>query len=152
MKNLILCAACLMLMGAPLAAGSADADFGLGIVLGAPSGISAKIPTGTSNSVDLILGYGLNDGPGCCRDGGRLYMGGDYLWYNYSLIHVSKGKLPLYYGPGINASFANNSKVGVRGVIGLEYQFSGAPFDVFFELGPGIKPRTPGPPDLRARW
>ncbi len=143
MKNLILCLACVLTMAIP---STASGDFGLGIILGAPSGISAKIATGQTNSVNLILGYDLNDGPGCCRDNGQLYIGGDYVWYNYNLIRVSKGRLPLYYGPGANASFSNNSRVGVRGVIGLEYQFSGAPFDVFLEIAPGINvmPSTHG--------
>lgn len=132
---------------APAAAGAGN-NFGLGFVLGNPSGLSAKIPSGPSNSVNLILGYdasnGLSNGD-CCRDG-RLYLGGDYVWYNYNLIHVSQGRLPLYYGPGVWASIADNSSAGIRFAVGLEYQFSNAPFDIFLEIGPGIRvaPNTSG--------
>lgn len=154
MKKLILG---IMVVGFALGAGvqissGADArsNFGLGFILGGPSGISAKIPSG-SNSINLILGYDVNDGwgPGynrnCCNDG-RLYLGGDYVWYNYNLIHVSEGRLPLYYGPGAWASIANTSSVGIRVAVGLEYQFATAPFDIFLEIGPGIRiiPNTSG--------
>ena len=144
MKNLILCLACILTMVIP---STASGDFGLGLILGDPSGISAKISTGPVNSVNLVLGYDLNPHYyGCCRDNGQFYMGGDYVWYNYELIHVTKGRLPLYYGPGVNATFASNSAVGIRGVVGLEYQFAGAPFDLFIEIGPGIRviPNTEG--------
>ena len=142
MKKLILGLACMgMLMG--ISSATTGGNFGLGIVLGNPSGISAKIASGPANSIDLVLGYDLNRDAwrgknDCCRDGGQLYAGADYVWYNYNLIHVSKGRLPLYYGPGINATLSNYSTVGIRGVLGLEYQFADAPFHLFLEIGPGI--------------
>ncbi len=142
MKKLILSLAIMGLFTGMVSA--ADSNFGLGIVLGDPSGISARFATGSANSINVIVGYDANHDYAwhrneCCRDGGMLYVGGDYLWYNYNLIRVSQGRLPLYYGPGINATIANDySSIGVRGVVGLEYQFANAPFDVFLEIGPGI--------------
>ena len=125
-------------------ASAADSNFGLGLVLGDPSGISARIAAGSNNSINVILGYDVNQNDNryyrdnCCRDGGVLYMGADYVWYNYNLIHVSSGRLPLYFGPGVNFVISNYSSVGIRGVVGLEYQFANAPFDLFFELAPGV--------------
>ncbi len=143
MKNLILSLACMgVLVG--ISSAAKGGNFGLGIILGDPSGISAKIATSPINSVNLVLGYnqyrdyGWRNNKNCCYDGGQLYVGGDYVWYNYNLIHVSKGKLPLYYGPGLNATISNYSSFGVRFVLGLEYQFADAPFDLFLEIGPGI--------------
>ncbi len=144
MKRLILVLACLGLFTGLSSA--TDSNFGLGIILGAPTGISARIATGPANSVNAILGYAVG-GPGvCCRDGGHIFMGADYVWYNYNLIPVAKGRLPLYFGPGINATFSNDSRLGIRGVVGLEYQFASAPVDLFLELGPGINvmPNTDG--------
>lgn len=124
-------------------------NFGVGFVLGDPSGISAKITTSEINSINLILGYDESGEFGngdCCNDGGRLYLGGDYVWYNYNLIHVAEGRLPIYYGPGVWASLADHSSLGVRVVLGMEYQFANAPFDIFLEIGPGIRiiPNTDG--------
>jgi len=131
-----------------VSATEAENNFGVGFALGDPSGISAKIPTSEMNAINLVMGYDVDPAPGdgdCCNDG-RLYVGGDYVWYNYNLIPVSVGKLPLYYGPGVWASIANNSSIGIRAVLGLEYQFANAPFDMFLEIGPGIRivPNTSG--------
>jgi hypothetical protein len=127
-------------------ASATDTNFGLGFMLGVPTGISARIATSNTNAVDLLLGYDLYS-HGVNGQTGVLYLGGDYLWYNYSLIPVSEGKLPVYYGPGIQATFSNDhSSVGIRGVLGIEYQFANAPFDLFLEVGPGINivPNTDG--------
>jgi hypothetical protein len=141
-----------------LTAGLASAQnqresFGLGVILGNPSGISAKIPAG-ANSINAIFGYNSYrngwrdcDGPGPgndCYNDGSIYIGADYIFYNYNLIKVSKGRLPLYYGPGLNATFwdapdgEDGLRVGFRVPIGLEYQFANAPFDIFLEIAPGV--------------
>ena len=137
---------------APTPAKAADAATGTGIgfVLGSPSGLSLKLPQGRANAWQFTLGYDLDGhnhwgGPGHDHHhGARFHLGGDYLWYNYNLIRVPKGRLPLYYGPGLffgahhHDGGDDHARFGIRGVIGLEYQFARAPFDIFFEIGPGI--------------
>jgi hypothetical protein len=127
-------------------------------VLGNPSGLSAKLPSGPINAFHFILAYDQGRGWGnrgwandYCNNNdndcnGRLYLGGDYVWYNYNAIPVSQGRLPFYYGPGIWTSVADNSAVGIRFALGLEYQFATAPFDIFLEIAPGIRviPNTSG--------
>ena len=163
MKKLIaLFALSVLTIGLAAAQNQRD-KFGLGIILGNPSGLSAKIPSG-NNSINAILGYNAHGGPywgerDCpgpgpanCYDDGSLYLGADYIFYNYNLIHVSQGRLPLYYGPGLNATFWNapagrdDVRIGFRIAVGLEYQFASAPFDIFFEIAPGINlvPNTAG--------
>lgn len=162
MKKLILGLAFTGLMsGLAGAAPAAGTDFGLGFVLGNPSGISAKLPSGPVNALQFILAYdnrgdgwnnrGWNNNGNCYDNNnngcdGRLYLGGDYVWYNYNSIQVAQGRLPFYYGPGLWTSFSDNSAVGMRFVLGLEYQFATAPFDIFFEIAPGIRviPNTNG--------
>jgi hypothetical protein len=127
----------------PLHAADAASGTGIGFILGSPTGLSLKLPQGRANAWQFAFGWDL-DGPDGGRwndppnDDPRFYVGGDYLWYNYNLIHVNKGRLPLYYGPGAFVSISNNTHAGIRGVIGLEYQFANAPFDIFLEVGPGI--------------
>jgi hypothetical protein len=137
---------------------AAGNNFGLGFVLGNPSGLSAKLPSGPINAFHFILAYDQGRGWGnrgwandYCNNNdndcnGRLYLGGDYVWYNYNAIPVSQGRLPFYYGPGIWTSVADNSAVGIRFALGLEYQFATAPFDIFLEIAPGIRviPNTSG--------
>jgi hypothetical protein len=158
MKQWISGIALLTLTGFATAAPAAGSGFGLGFVLGNPSGLSAKLPAGEINAFHFILAYdqGRNWGNRGWGDNncgtnnndchGRLYLGGDYVWYNYNAIPVSKGRLPFYYGPGVWASVANNTGAGVRFALGLEYQFATAPFDIFLEIAPGIRviPNTNG--------
>ena len=138
----------------PARAADAATGTGVGIILGGPSGLTLKLPQGRGKSYNFALGYDLDGrgdwyGPGPDR-GGHLYLGGDYVWYNYGVLPVEKGRLPLYYGPGAYVVVSDRSAVGIRGVVGLEYQFAGAPFDVFLELGPrlNVVPDTRG--DLTA--
>ncbi len=119
-----------------VAAFGGDSGFGLGFVMGIPSGISAKIETGKLNSINLQLGYGSDWNN---HGWGGMTLGGDYVWYNYKLIPVESGKLPLYFGPGARAWVNDNPGLGVRAVVGLDYQFARAPFDAFVEFAPGIE-------------
>jgi hypothetical protein len=130
----------------------ASEGFGIGVILGSPSGLSLKIPASPANSINVIAGWDLDDNDGrwendeCCSS---FYIGGDYIFYNYNLIRVNQGRMPLYYGPGLNASFWNgpngpndddndNFRIGLRIALGLEYQFATAPFDIFVEIAPGV--------------
>jgi len=91
-----------------LTAGTASAAhqrFWSGVVLGSPPVFQRASPR-KHKFINMILGYDLNNHDNryyrndpCCRDHGVLYMGADYVWYNYNLIHVNVGRLPLYYGP-----------------------------------------------------
>jgi hypothetical protein len=150
-----------LLAGNAVAAPAASSDFGLGFILGNPSGLSAKLPTSGINAFHFILAYdqgggwgnrGWDDNYGNCGPNndndcnGRLYFGGDYVWYNYNAIPVKQGRLPFYYGPGIWTSVSDNTGVGIRFALGLEYQFATAPFDIFLEIAPGVRviPNTSG--------
>lgn len=137
---LLLALALALVLAAPARSAPASERFGLGIVLGSPSGISLKIPQG-AQSLNVIVGYDLDNdppGPGPEWDDDYVYVGVDYVWYNYELIRVKQGRLPLYFGPGAYAAIADRTVVGVRFAVGLEYQFARAPFDIFLELGPRV--------------
>ena len=122
---------------ASLSTGMAAERVGLGFIVGSPTGLSAKLPLSGINSLNLLAGwyaYGNYRG----NNNGVLYLNGDYVWNDFGLIPVTQGKLALYYGPGVNMVIANNFGIGVRGIIGILYQFSNAPLEVLFEVGPGI--------------
>ena len=127
--NKLLCTLACAGMVSLATAGSPETGVGIGFIFGNPSGISVKIPTG-ANSVNFTVGYELRHEDVALR--------GEYVWYAYELIPVQKGKLPLYFGPGLQASIRKDPAIGVHGVVGLEYQFADLPFDAFLEVGPGI--------------
>lgn len=133
MKNLRAKAIYGILMGFALhsaaIAGNAESGLGLGFVFGAPSGLSIKVPAG-ANSLNMAVGYDLNH-----QD---MSLRAEYAWYAYNVFPVARGRLPIYFGPGVHANIHNDAAIGVHGILGLEYQFANAPLDVFLEIGPGI--------------
>ena len=126
-KILMLCCLPGLLLAANISGPSAG--FGLGIMLGEPTGISLKSWLSRTNAWDGGLAWGLGDR-------GALYLHSDYLWHNFNFIPVEQGKLPLYYGIGGRVLFADKSHLGVRGVVGLDYMFARAPVDIFLEIAP----------------
>ena len=107
-------------------------DFGLGIIVGEPTGISLKSWMRESTALDGAIGWSTRH-----RD--FLYVHGDYLVHNFAWLEVETGKLPFYYGVGGRIKLRDDdSTVGVRIPVGLAYLFAKVPLDVFFELVPSL--------------
>lgn len=104
-------------------------DFGAGVILGEPTGISAKWWNSNDRAIDLAIAWstGRND---------RFNLHSDYLVHRYDLISVDSGKLPLYYGLGARVGFGDQVDLGVRIPVGIAYQFANDPFELFFEIVP----------------
>jgi len=105
--------------------------FGLGIILGEPTGISGKFHISTRNAIDGAVAWSL-------QEDNDLHLHGDYLYHNYSWISVETGELPVYFGIGGRIKIRENhdDEVGIRFPIGLDYIFEEAPFDAFVEVVP----------------
>ncbi|HNQ13309.1 MAG TPA: hypothetical protein PKH65_08060 [Bacteroidia bacterium] len=103
--------------------------FGAGIIIGEPTGLSGKLFMSERNAVDFALAWSF-------ADDAALHLHSDYLVHNYDLIHVSYGKLPLFYGIGGRLKLADKSRLGLRVPVGLAYLFDEDPFEVFIELVP----------------
>ncbi len=145
MKKLV-CAACL-LFTTQLPAQSRN--FGLGLIIGEPTGVSAKLWTSPSTAFDFGLGWSLGGDRissynGSYDGGSRLHLHADYLWHSFNAIQSSE-RFPLYYGLGahLNTGAGYNTAFAVRGVIGLEYLPRSTPIDVFVELVPALQLTTP---------
>jgi hypothetical protein len=127
MKNfLFVIILCSILTGSVFSQGK---GFGLGIVIGEPTGLSAKLWTGSSNALDFGAAWSF-------KGDGNMLLQADYVWHNFSLIPVSSGKLPLYYGIGGRVILSDDPLLGVRIPVGLDYQFASAPIDIFAEIVP----------------
>ena len=59
----------------------ANKTFGLGIMLGSPTGLSGKYFTGPSTAIDFGIG-----GIGCCRGRSGIHIHADYLWHPLSIV------------------------------------------------------------------
>jgi hypothetical protein len=106
-----------------------EKGFGIGIVVGEPTGVSGKLWLGGQNALDMAAAWSF-------KGDGNLLLQADYVWHTFNLISVSSGKLPLYYGIGGRVILSDDPLLGVRVPVGLDYMFSGAPVDIFLEIVP----------------
>jgi len=106
----------------------AQKNFGIGIIAGDPTGLSAKLYTGSNNAFDFAAAWSF-------KGSGHLLLQADYVWHS-SLSRTSSGMFALYYGIGGRIIFSNDPNVGVRIPIGIDYVFSTAPVDIFLEVVP----------------
>jgi hypothetical protein len=104
-------------------------QFGLGIIVGEPTGLSGKLWTGSENAFDFAAAWSF-------KGDGHLLLQADYVWHVFNLIPVSPGKLPLYVGIGGRVILADDPLIGVRIPVGLNYIFTDAPVDIFLEIVP----------------
>lgn len=107
-----------------------SSGFGLGILLGQPTAISAKLWTTSSTAFDFGLGYSF-------ESENRVHIHADYLFHVKNIFNTSEN-ISLYYGPGARLKLYENddSRLGVRIDVGLVWIPRNAPIDVFIELAP----------------
>lgn len=111
-----------------------DRNFGLGVIIGNPTGISGKLWVNEVNAVDFGLGYsffGKND---------FLSLHADYLYHDNELIKTEY-TTPVYYGFGVRIRLHDKERgsFGIRGAAGILIYLDKIPVDVFFELAPVFK-------------
>ena len=121
-----------------LAPSPAWAGMGVGIIAGDPSGFSFKWWADDGTAVDAVTGWSLGDGD--------FYAHCDYLWHRTIEDLEIGGSAPLYYGIGARLLLRDDddSKLGVRIPIGLDYLFDNGRFDIFVEIAPifNVVPET----------
>jgi len=130
MRRKAMCLAILLLVC--LSAGLLQAQekkLGLGIILGEPTGVIAKYWTGPRTAFDIAGSWAFSG-----EDSFHLHA--DYLFHNFNLFKVEKGKLPFYYGIGARLSLQDETRFGIKFPLGLSYIFEDTPLDIFFEIGP----------------
>lgn len=122
-----------------------ERTFGLGIIIGEPTGISAKLWTSNDNAFDFGLGWSVGGDRigrygGTYTGGNRVHMHMDYLWHAFNAIHSSE-RFPLYYGIGgrLNSGGGYQSSFAVRGVLGIAWLPRETPIDVFLEIAPSLQ-------------
>jgi hypothetical protein len=122
-----------------------DRQFGLGVILGEPTGLSAKLWVSSITALDFGLGWSvggdrINDYNGGYNGSSRVHLHMDYLWHWFDAIHSSE-RFPLYTGVGgrINTGAGYENSVAVRGVFGIAWLPHQTPIDVFLELVPSLE-------------
>jgi len=114
--------------------------FGAGVIVGEPTGITAKYNLDAKMSIDGGIGWNTSGDD-------EIHFYGSFLYHIYDLIKVPKGNLPLYIGGGLrflnreddkNKGEDEEDKFGIRIPVGVEYQFESLPLAAFAELAPVV--------------
>lgn len=138
-SNKILIAAIITVFCFSAVAMADQARFGLGLIVGEPTGVNAKYFIDRHNAIDAGFGWSLTGDH-------DFHLYGDYLYHVYSLIHTDSGEAPFYFGVGGRVLIRDDkdNKAGIRIPVGLNYIFNNLPIDVFCEIVPilNVSPDT----------
>jgi hypothetical protein len=114
--------------------------FGLGFILGEPTGITGKLFLQENHALDFILAYDITDE--------AFAVAVDYHFV-FDLARFSSGRMPLYVGIGGKlAVFGDKGRrhnrnedvaFGLRVPVGLSFFFDRVPIEIFLEIAPGIR-------------
>jgi hypothetical protein len=133
LRKRLLALACLLVTAAtPLWAQKAG-DAGVGVILGAPTGITGKLWLDDTRALDAGLGWHS-----------EMTIYGDYLWHAWNVLpQPPQGKLPLYLGLGGQVRTYRDTEFGIRAVAGMAYWLPRHPVELFLEIVPVFR-LTPG--------
>ncbi len=140
---LVLCAAATSAAAddeADPAAGAASAGrpaekgtFGVGIVLGEPTGLCAKLYLSDDTAIQGALGFNFY--------GSGIQANAEYVLHPWIVQERDAFVLPLYVGPGLRfiqydggRGADNHYAIGLRVVGGMLFDFKEVPLDVFLEI------------------
>lgn len=114
-----------------------SAQFGAGIILGSPSGLSFKYWQSRKYAYDFAVAWNFSDD--------YFHIHGDYLiHFPFNVEGVAKDALYAYFGGGARirikgegeSGSESSNKLGIRGVGGLDYIHLEVPVDFFIEVVP----------------
>jgi hypothetical protein len=140
-KGLVLVPLALLFVAAsgPSAHAQAGDGFGLGLIIGDPTGLSGKGFVSQTNAIDFAVGFSfINDD--------HLHVHADYLWH-FDSKRGSSAQLDLHLGVGPTLGMHYHEGrgtgddwigIGARGPFGLTMAFLEAPFDIFVEIAAGL--------------
>lgn len=106
---------------------------GVGIIIGEPTGIAAKLYLDDNTAIQAAVGGAFI--------GGGLQVHADYVFHPWILEERDSFTMPVYLGPGARFIYYDNGdgaddfvEIGARAVGGLLFDFKEIPLDVFLEV------------------
>jgi len=123
---------------APRTARADGGPFGIGLIIGSPVGVSMKYYLGSSDQAIA----GAVGGAFAGADG--IHVHADYLWHPVMLTTDEAFNLPLHVGAGIRLLDHDRDRgageddedfhIGLRAPVGVTFDFTSIPLDVFLEV------------------
>ena len=142
--SISLAAAALAVAPPPAAAQPAEKGvLGVGLIVGEPTGVSAKYYLSDDRAIDMAVGGAIV--------GRGIQAHADFLWHPWILEQKESFALPLYLGVGgrildHNGGGDDDVHIGVRAPVGVLFDFTRVPLDVFGEVAGVLDFRTEGDP------
>ena len=132
------------------AAHAQESRFGLGGVIGQPTGVTMKWNIGSSNGIELAAGFGG-------FYGNHLHIHAAYMW-EFEMVQMDRARMDLYVGIGPKIGYFDRWRgycggarrdrwdcgdrgqvwFAARAPVGLDFVFKQRPLDVYVELAPGL--------------
>lgn len=123
--------------------------FGVGVVAGEPTGLSAKKWLSNTTAIDAAVAQSFSSFR-------SLQIHADLLWHNFDLIKIVEfpGRFPVYYGVGGRIKLKGNNsgkgnkdedmRLGMRVPVGVSYLAHDTPMDFYAEVVPflDVSPET----------
>jgi hypothetical protein len=115
--------------------------FGVGVIVGEPTGLSFKKWTGSRQAIAAGIAWSFSENA-------SFHFHADYLQHKFDVVKMAEGQgqLPVYFGLGgrLKLREGNSGRgrndddpmVGVRVPLGVSYLFADAPVDLFAEIVP----------------
>lgn len=122
----------------------AEDGFGVGVILGEPTGVSVKKWISGETAIDGAAAWSFSDDE-------SFQIHADYLIHKFGILKAPKvsGRLPVYFGVGIRVKFEDEDdswkghddedddvRVGVRIPFGISYLLAKEPVEFFAEIVP----------------
>lgn len=114
----------------------ANKGFGLGLMLGVPSGLSGKYYLSSDTALDFGVGAYYR-----YRYEEAFSLHADFLWHPFVLAAARPFWIPLYVGIGgrllqhrRDDIYDDHSHLGVRFPLGIAFDFNNVPLDIFLEF------------------
>jgi hypothetical protein len=127
-----LIAAVLLIFSASAAHPAGNGGFGVGFIIGAPTGLSCKGWIGPHQAVDGAASWTTSG------DEKSLYLHSNLLFQRQNALRLDPVWLDWHYGLGIAMSFKDKTETGLRIPIGIDYSLTSIPLEFFAEMVPVV--------------
>ncbi len=106
-------------------------NVGVGLSVGVPTGVNAKVWLSHENAVDATAGWGF----------WGTWLKADYLWHKWDFMKEDEDySAPLYYGVGgFIGGLSDETGLGAEAVVGIDFLLKDSPVDFFAEIGPALQ-------------
>jgi uncharacterized protein DUF3996 len=127
----------LFIMACNISFANTPGNFGLGLILGEPTGLSVKVWQSDYVAYDAALAWSFGE-----KENVHIHI--DYLLHNYKIIRTENSYTPIYYGIGGRIQTKDETALGVRIPVGINFRSRRIPIDIFLEIVPtlNIIPKT----------